>query len=63
MKNKILLLDIDGTIYDVPKSRKMFENDLCKKIDINKSLLIPIIEQSFQDIKKLTRYFEPSVFV
>ncbi|MFH1826898.1 MAG: hypothetical protein ABH812_00485 [bacterium] len=62
MKKKVLLLDIDGTIYDVPKSKKMFQNDLYKNLNIKKNILFPKIDQSFYEIREKTRYFDPSIF-
>lgn len=63
MKNKTLLLDIDGTIYDVLKSKKMLEWDLYKKLLIKKNILYPMIDESFIEIKRKVRYFEPSLFL
>lgn len=62
MKNKILLLDIDGTFYDVVKAKEMYKNTLSKKLKISKSTLNAEIDKTYLVLNKQIGYFVPSAF-
>lgn len=62
MKNKTLLLDIDGTFYDVVKAKEMHKDTLSKKLKIKKSVINKEIDKTYSILKKQIGYFVPSVF-
>lgn len=62
MKNKILLLDIDGTFYDVVKAKKMYKDTLSKKLNIKKNVINKKIDETYLILKKRIGYFVPELF-
>ncbi|MEK6951379.1 MAG: hypothetical protein AABX29_00020, partial [Nanoarchaeota archaeon] len=62
MKSKILLLDIDYTIYDVAKAKEMFKKTLSKKLNIKENYLTDIINGSYKDLKDKMGFYDPSTY-
>lgn len=62
MKNKILLLDIDDTIYNVGKAKELYKDTLSKKLNIKKDIINVAIDKTYLILKKQIGHFVPSVF-
>ena len=59
MKNKILLLDIDYTIYDVTKAKEMFKKALSRKLNIKGKYLTDLVNGSYKDLKDKVGFYDP----
>lgn len=63
MRNKVVLFDIDYTLFNAKLYRQKFIAELAKEFKGDKDLFVTDAEKAYQDARKESTNFQPDVFL